>query len=225
MKDTEIWKDIEGYEGYYQVSNTGRVKALERTIKRGDISFTKKEKEKTQLLNPDGYYTVKLSKDGNNVRIAVHRLVAMAFIPNDDPTLEVNHKDFNRINNNVENLEWVTHAENVRYSSLAGRHVSLKGKDNPNYGNHKLAEYFAEHPEEKMRQSRPGAQNGRCVSVKVTFPSGETKNFNYLREAAKYIIEFGNTRIKTLDGLANKIAYCIKTKEMYYGMSFEKIEA
>lgn len=224
MKDTEIWKDIKGYEGYYQVSNTGKVKALERTIKIGNVNITRTEKMKSQLLNPDGYYTVKLSKDGKDVRIGVHRLVAMAFIPNNDLTLEVNHKDFNRTNNNVENLEWVTHAENVKYSNNAGRHVSLKGKDNPNYGNRKLAEYFAEHPEEKIRQARPGAQNGRSVPVIVTFPSGDKKTFGYLREAAKYILEYGVTKIKTLNGLANKIAFCIKNKETYFGMSFEKSE-
>lgn len=220
----EIWKDVVGYEGYYQVSNLGNIKALERQIRKGDIIQTRKEKIKTLTKSPDGYLTVKLSKDGKDTRYQVSRIVAEAFIarPESDEYLEVNHKDFNRENNHVDNLEWLTHTDNVRYSNAVGRHVSLKGKNNPNYGNHKLAEYFKEHPEEKIKLGRPGKQNGRCVPVCVVLRNGEEKFFDYLHEAAKFLIDNRLVKVRHLTSLANKISYCIKNNQEYKGLRFYK---
>lgn len=220
----EIWKDVVGYEGYYQVSNLGNIKALERQIRKGDIIQTRKEKIKTLTKSPDGYLTVKLSKDGKDTRYQVSRIVAEAFItrPESDEYLEVNHKDFNRENNHVDNLEWLTHTDNVRYSNAVGRHVSLKGENNPNYGNHKLAEYFKEHPEEKIKLGRPGKQNGRCVPVCVVLRNGEEKFFDYLHEAAKFLIDNRLVKVRHLTGLANKISYCIKNNQEYKGLRFYK---
>lgn len=98
----EIWKTIEGFEDY-QVSNFGRVKSLKRN----------KEKILKNNLNSRGYFTVNLYKDSSNIK-SVHQLVAIAFL-NHKPCgfkLVVNHKDFNRLNNHVDNLELVTNREN-----------------------------------------------------------------------------------------------------------------
>lgn len=100
-----IWKDIKGYEGLYQVSNTGKV----WSISRGQIRKTR--------LDKDGYERLDLTKDGKSYTRFVHRLVAEAFLDNVENKSEVNHIDCNRANNNLENLEWVTHAENMEHRS------------------------------------------------------------------------------------------------------------
>lgn len=102
----EIWKDVKGYEGLYEVSNFGRVKSH---IKIGSPTYYK-----IPMLSASGYFTVCLSKNGKVCHsIGIHRLVAEAFIPNFDTTkTEVNHKDGDKLNNYVDNLEWVSRKEN-----------------------------------------------------------------------------------------------------------------
>ena len=104
----EIWKDIDGYEGYYQVSNLGRVKSLNYRRKRVE------EQIKT-LLNNHGYLCVNLYKDKIVNKRQVHQLVAEAFLNHKScgHNLVVNHKDFNRQNNQVDNLEITTNRENT----------------------------------------------------------------------------------------------------------------
>ena len=104
----EIWKDIKGYEGIYQVSNLGKVKSL--NYKRG-----KHEKEIKQALNSRGYLEVGLF-NGKVKTHRVHRLVAQTFIPNPENKDEVNHIDGNKKNNAVSNLEWNTSKENVHHA-------------------------------------------------------------------------------------------------------------
>lgn len=106
----EIWKDIKGFESFYQVSNLGNVKSLDRYIlySNGTRHFHS-GKILTPTLNKYGYYYVHLKKEGSNKKIYVHRLVAQAFIPNKNNKEEVNHIDCNPANNKVDNLEWVTH--------------------------------------------------------------------------------------------------------------------
>ena len=114
MKE-EVWKDIQGYEGLYQVSNMGRVKSLERTVWNGR-SYYKAPERILKAGKARGYLRVMLCKDGKGKWYPVHRLVAIAFIPNPDNLPEVNHKDENKQNNCVENLEWCTRQYNVEYS-------------------------------------------------------------------------------------------------------------
>lgn len=110
----EIWKDIEGYEGIYQVSNLGRVKTL---YFRNNKYIIKKEKILKQHISKQGYLSVGLSdKQGKRKTYRVHRLVAQAFIPNPQKLFCVNHKDENKSNNIITNLEWTTTIENNRYS-------------------------------------------------------------------------------------------------------------
>lgn len=112
LERSGMWKDIKGYEGLYQVSDDGKVR---RIFKDG----TTKE-----LKNREGlYYTVSLSKDGKKKSHSVHRLVAEAFIEVPTNHLEVNHKDGNKLNNNVENLEWVTQEQNrIHAIEKLGKH-------------------------------------------------------------------------------------------------------
>ena len=110
----EIWRDIEGYEGLYQVSNLGRVKSLSR---RDRLNRVIQEKILKPFFNRDGYLNVKLYKEGKRKQSKVHRLVAQAFISNPDNKSQVNHRDEDKTNNKVENLEWVTSKENNNYGT------------------------------------------------------------------------------------------------------------
>ena len=110
MNKIEIWKDIKDYEGLYQVSNLGRVKSLDRIVKdtTKDRTQTLKGREIKTTDNGNGYKLVCLTKNSIRKNKYVHRLVAETFIPNPDNLKEVNHKDLNKNNNSVCNLEWVS---------------------------------------------------------------------------------------------------------------------
>lgn len=116
----EIWKDIEGYEGYYQVSNYGRVKQLEVYTNLHGKGYTRKEKiKKLSETKPNSYLIVGLTKNGKRETFLVHRLVARAFVENYNPDIFdcVNHKDENKQNNCADNLEWCDRKYNDNYGS------------------------------------------------------------------------------------------------------------
>ena len=102
----EIWKDIKGYEGLYQVNNYGKIKSLYNYRGKGNILKSRIKKD---------YYTIGLRKNNKRKWYSIHRLVAQAFIPNPNNLPVVNHKDENKLNNNVDNLEWCTVAYNNNY--------------------------------------------------------------------------------------------------------------
>jgi hypothetical protein len=109
----EIWKDIKGYEGIYQISTLGNIKSSPRKGTKGGLLNASEDK--------DGYLCIGLNKNGKRKTFKVHRLVAMTFIPNIFDLQEVNHKDENPSNNHVENLEWCTNEYNVRYGTAIMR--------------------------------------------------------------------------------------------------------
>lgn len=118
IKMNEIWKDIEGYEGLYQVSNLGNIKSL--------------RSNKLMSVNDSGigYMKTHLSKNGKQTYPYVHRLVAIAFLPNPNNLPEVNHKDENKSNNNVTNLEWCDKYYNANYGTLMKRSLETKKRNN-----------------------------------------------------------------------------------------------
>lgn len=106
----EIWKDIEGYEGLYQISSFGRIKSIERKYKKRKCD----ECIKSPSLAGKGYYRIALSKYGIKKYFYIHKLVGNAFIPNPDNKPTIDHIDRNKLNNNVNNLRWATYNEQIK---------------------------------------------------------------------------------------------------------------
>ena len=123
-----IWKDIKGYEGRYQVSNTGLIKSLQRHVENGsDKGMILPERILKPNIIVSGYHAVRLQKDGIGKQLYVHKLVADAFLNNDYASgYVVNHKDGNKGNNNVENLEYVSYSENNQHAWDNGLRKSNK---------------------------------------------------------------------------------------------------
>lgn len=112
----EIWKDVVGYEGLYEVSNLGRVRSLDRVVAH-HTAGTAVRRGKMMSLSFDGnYLNVSFSRDGKTVTRRVHRVVAEAFIPNPNNYSDVDHIDCNKLNNHIDNLRWCTSADNTRYA-------------------------------------------------------------------------------------------------------------
>ena len=131
--DKEIWKDINGFEGWYQVSNRGRVRSVDRTITQmsrygHNVNRKIKGRTVTPTDNGNGYKIVGLTKNQDKANHYVHRLVAETFINNPNRLPEVNHKDSDKSNNDVNNLEWVTRIENIKHAQprMKRPHVSWK---------------------------------------------------------------------------------------------------
>ena len=116
----EEWRYIKGYEGKYQISNYGRVKSLKNS----------KGNYREKIMNPNddthGYLKVNLSKNNKKKTYKIHRLVAIHFIDNPNNYECVNHKDENKQNNRVENLEWCTKKYNTNYGTTQKRHSETK---------------------------------------------------------------------------------------------------
>ena len=110
----EIWKDVVGYEGVYQVSNTGKIKRVGKYTNQFGKTWGD-ERVLKPATKSKGYMYVQLSKDGEAKPKHVHRIVAEAFIPNPENKPTVNHKNRNKADNSVENLEWATYTENNRH--------------------------------------------------------------------------------------------------------------
>lgn len=135
----ETWRPVNGYEGYYEVSNTGKVRSVDRLITRTDgkvqprkgkeLFFSVSNIEREQR-SPRA--KVQLWKDGVHEMKSVHRLVADAFVPNPENLPEVNHIDGNPLNNYVDNLEWITHRDNVIHAYTNGLISRKTGRDHHN---------------------------------------------------------------------------------------------
>lgn len=160
----EIWKDIKGYEGIYQVSNYGKIRSLDRIDKINHF-------HKGRILKPasiKGYLHVNLSVDGNINDVAIHRVVAETFIPNPHNLPQINHKDENKQNNMVTNLEFCTPKHNVNYGTRTIRaSISQSGEKSHK---HKLTQKEVE-------------------EIKSIYKR-KSKDFNQKKLAQKYNVSF-----------------------------------
>lgn len=118
----EIWRPIKDYEGFYEVSNLGRLKSLERTDCKGQH---RKERILKQGLDTDGYTLIILSKDRVRSTKKPHRLAAQAFIPNPHNLPQINHIDGVKTNNHVTNLEWCDTSHNIKHALRVGLHPEI----------------------------------------------------------------------------------------------------
>jgi hypothetical protein len=115
--EIEEWRSC---HEFYEVSNLGNIRSIDRAgVRLNDSECVLKGRVLNQAINSNGYRIIKLYKNGTYITIAVHILVARAFVENADGKPEVNHKDLDKLNNNSTNLEWMTHEENMLHGSLA----------------------------------------------------------------------------------------------------------
>lgn len=149
--ETEIWKDVIGYEGLYSISNIGRVRRNAKDIKRvsrnGNLfNCMFKECYNKYTINKDGYYYVGLCIGGTPKQHKVHRLVAAAFLEPVNGKIYVDHIDTNKLNNYYKNLRWCTHAENIQFGWDTGIYNNLGS----NHGMSKLNEDMVKTIKEKI---------------------------------------------------------------------------
>lgn len=146
----EIWKAVPGYFGHYEVSNHGNVRSIDKLVNFWLGQRMVKGRNLIDWVLPCGYKCVALCRDGGKSSQYVHRLVASAFIDKYDESLVVNHKDGNKLNNHVENLEWISQSANLVHALRTGLRNSQKGE----------ASVHAKLKESDVLQIRDMANNG-----------------------------------------------------------------
>lgn len=191
----ETWKDVEGFEGFYQISNYGNVKSLDR--------FDGIRKIKGRNIKPNlkqnGYLQVGLRREGERKWFSIHRLVAIHFIDNPDEKPQVNHIDCNKQNNNIENLEWVTAQGNCRHAQVNGLMNPPKGENHPYYG------LFGER-----------SKSAKKV-VRYNKETGESKLYN-----AKILAKSDGFDVTSISKCCNKKQKTHKGYEWYFAEDFDK---
>ena len=196
----EIWRDIKGYEGYYQVSNLGNVKTLHAN-----------KGHTTRLMSlaphPRGYKQVLLCKDGKHTYILVHRLVAAAFVPNPNNYNEVNHISEDKHDNRACNLEWVSHGDNCRYGTRNAR-ISQTNK-----GQKRSDETRAKMKESRnLRSEREESRvNKRTKKISQYDLNGNfIRDFDSLYDAISYLGFKADRENRYGMGYKNNIRNCCK---------------
>lgn len=163
----EMWKNVPGYERYYQISNLGNIRSKDRLTRNNRCRFIKKGKILKPQPNSNGYLRIYLVKDGSPKKyFFIHRLVALAFVENRDGKPHVNHIDSNYLNNRADNLEWVTHSENMHHAINKGR-----------FGNH--------FEKTKKLLLEFNAKQQKAV-IGTNIKTGEILRFKSIQEAGRY---------------------------------------
>ena len=171
----EIWRDIEGYEGFYQVSNTGKVKSL-------NYRNTGKEEILKAYDDGNGYLKVGLFKDGKREQPLVHVLVATAFLDNVDNLPEVNHKDEDKTNNCVENLEYCSSSYNINYGTRNKKVAEKNSK--PVFSVDKVSGLIMEFPSAREAERQTGISNSNiCACLKGRCKSAGGYTWHYASES------------------------------------------
>lgn len=184
----EIWRDIPGYEGYYQVSNLGTIKSVNRYVKsRGGVRLLRSQIMKPIFVKPDGKYiqvVVTLYNNGVKKRVSISRIVAEVYIPNPLNKPEVDHINTDSTDNRVENLRWVTYKEQHN-NPLTKQHLSesMKGKIPWDKG----VEFTDEHKtniSNALKGKYCSSKNPNSKRIKQLTKDGELiKIWDYLKDA------------------------------------------
>lgn len=187
-----MWKNIKGYEDTYEISDAGIIRSKDRMCV---DSKGRKRFRHGQVLNPDiapnGYYRITLAKGGKRVQKYLHRLLAEYFIPNPNGLPQVNHKDGNKLNCKIENLEWVTVQENVIHAYKHGLINHVSGTIHFNYG-------------------KFGSESKRAKRVKATnVITNECRIYGAMIEA------------KADGFLPSEVSRCCKKGGTHHGFAFE----
>lgn len=192
--EVEIWKDIEGYEGLYQVSNLGRVRSCDKIVKSPrQASYFKNGRVLSQYLNRSGYMYICLSKDGVHKTLRVHRLVALAFVNNHNGMQYINHKDENKANNKASNLEWCDQEYNINYGTRNERASRTErdklGRCVGQYSNDGVL--ICKYPSVKDAEEAVGV-HGSCIRQCATMKEYKAHNGKYYRrkKAGGYIWKY-----------------------------------
>lgn len=192
----ETWKDIIGFEGYYQVSNLGNVRSLDR--------FDGVNYRKGQIIKPtlkfNGYLQVGLRKHMKRKYVSVHRLVATHFIDNPKNKSQINHIDCNKQNNKVDNLEWVTPKENQFHAKKNGLRENMpSGENHCNYGKYG----------ENSRTAKP--------VIRYNKDTGEIKLYK-----AKILAKYDGFDVTSISKCCHKKLKTHKGYEWYFEKDFNK---
>lgn len=210
----EKWVDVLGWEGYYKVSNLGRFKSLKRKTSSGrSIS----EKILTQNLVKVGYLRVHL-RSKNNKSVLSHILIARSFIPNPEGKKEVNHKNADKTDNKVSNLEWATRLENVEHAVLLGL-IKYQGEDNfsSKLTNKQVLDIFNSNLPRKVIAKNHGINVEQIYKIKsgATWSTVTGKVFNKAQLGKEKVLEIFNSdlsykRLSLLFGVSEKTISDIK---------------
>lgn len=200
----EIWKDIKGYEGLYQVSSKGRIRSFYERTTRGGLTPGKKPTILAPQTSNRGYYMVTIYKDGVPSFCLLHRLIAETFIPNPNNYPIINHKDEVRTNNCIDNLEWCTYSYNNSYNDIRrrvnpGYPVIAIGKDGEVVARFNNAEHAA--MEYKLKpatirysiiNNRPNKKTGFCFRYEKDSycPKVDKYNMGYAKHSKKVLIQY-----------------------------------
>ncbi len=182
LNDNEIWKEIPNFEGYYEASNKGKIRSMQRSVPNSEKG-NRLSKAKEIAQNPttrSNYLYVQLWKHNKVHRMSVHRMVALTFIPNPINKPEVNHIDGNKINNLVDNLEWVTSSENKRHALKTGLR-----KNDAHVEKQIGTKYNAVSKYHNVTYDK--SRNQWKASIKAEGKMLFQKRFKYEDDAAKYI--------------------------------------